>query len=534
MLTTALRSLWNEPRPADPPRRVWRDWVLVGALLVSLGLEAALLGDLRWGAVAVGVSLWAGVRSRRVPGDNDRPREFIQSLDRGLAIIRSFGPDAPVQTVSELAVKTGLTRATTRRFLITLVELGYSAGEQYSVNVRQGGTGRRTPTLLAAGYDTTTLVVVTNTKQLTAVDPVDDRPRRGPFMPRRAQRQRVTGDLDPQVVGGAPREAGAEPGDEHVGTVGSDPDRSEAQRQGCEVAHGHLARGTIGDPAEQHGTEQRQRTGDQHEQREDGQPGLVRSQERPDQAPMHRPVLGSGHQRGGGHLVLRPPSALEPASRPVQQTPGACQSVLSRRCAAATVRAVSATTLARRGPARPADDGQASSVTRVKRRAEGLLDRDLPRACRADEHPVLAVGDRVAGCLGKARVVGQHPEQDVGVEQQAHGSRPSKRRWSSSGRGSSKSSEIQTRPCQPPRTRGSGSCSYGVSIATGRPALPITIRSPACTSSSRRDSCALASLSGRPSPTDPAADGGPAAQGWGTKPVHTRSIRRMRPCWMRR
>jgi signal transduction histidine kinase len=61
MLTTALRSLWNEPRPADPPRRVWRDWVLVGALLVSLGLEAALLGDLRWGAVAIGVSLLLGV-----------------------------------------------------------------------------------------------------------------------------------------------------------------------------------------------------------------------------------------------------------------------------------------------------------------------------------------------------------------------------------------------------------------------------------------------------------------------------------------
>jgi IclR family pca regulon transcriptional regulator len=58
-----------------------------------------------------------------VPG---RPREFIQSLERGLAIIRAFGPQAPEQTVSELAAKTGLTRATARRFLITLIELGYS------------------------------------------------------------------------------------------------------------------------------------------------------------------------------------------------------------------------------------------------------------------------------------------------------------------------------------------------------------------------------------------------------------------------
>jgi hypothetical protein len=35
----------------------------------------------------------------------------------------------------------------------TLAALGYSAGEQYSVNVRQGGNGLRVPTLVAATYD---------------------------------------------------------------------------------------------------------------------------------------------------------------------------------------------------------------------------------------------------------------------------------------------------------------------------------------------------------------------------------------------
>jgi hypothetical protein len=35
----------------------------------------------------------------------------------------------------------------------TLGALGYSAGEQYSINVRQGGTGLRVPTLAAASYD---------------------------------------------------------------------------------------------------------------------------------------------------------------------------------------------------------------------------------------------------------------------------------------------------------------------------------------------------------------------------------------------
>jgi IclR family pca regulon transcriptional regulator len=73
-----------------------------------------------------------------------RPREFIQSLERGLGVIRAFGPHAPEQTVSELATTTGLTRATVRRFLITLVELGYVASD--------GRSFRLTPRVLELGY----------------------------------------------------------------------------------------------------------------------------------------------------------------------------------------------------------------------------------------------------------------------------------------------------------------------------------------------------------------------------------------------
>lgn len=40
MLTSALRPLWAEPRPADPPRRVWRDWALVAVLGTWSVLEA--------------------------------------------------------------------------------------------------------------------------------------------------------------------------------------------------------------------------------------------------------------------------------------------------------------------------------------------------------------------------------------------------------------------------------------------------------------------------------------------------------------
>lgn len=55
----------------------------------------------------------------------DRNPDFVQSLQRGLAVIRAFGPDRSELTLSDVARTTGLTRAATRRFLITLVELGY-------------------------------------------------------------------------------------------------------------------------------------------------------------------------------------------------------------------------------------------------------------------------------------------------------------------------------------------------------------------------------------------------------------------------
>ena len=45
MITNALRSLWAEPRAAAVPERVSRDWVLVGALMVTALLEGFLRDD---------------------------------------------------------------------------------------------------------------------------------------------------------------------------------------------------------------------------------------------------------------------------------------------------------------------------------------------------------------------------------------------------------------------------------------------------------------------------------------------------------
>jgi len=54
-----LRSLWDEPRPSDPPARVWRDWVLVGVLVPVTLLEGLLAPDvpLRPLSTAVAVGL---------------------------------------------------------------------------------------------------------------------------------------------------------------------------------------------------------------------------------------------------------------------------------------------------------------------------------------------------------------------------------------------------------------------------------------------------------------------------------------------
>ncbi|MCZ6630098.1 MAG: helix-turn-helix domain-containing protein, partial [Actinobacteria bacterium] len=54
-----------------------------------------------------------------------RSSDFVQSLERGLAVINSFSSERPSQTLSEVAQSTGLTRATARRVLLTLAELGY-------------------------------------------------------------------------------------------------------------------------------------------------------------------------------------------------------------------------------------------------------------------------------------------------------------------------------------------------------------------------------------------------------------------------
>jgi IclR family pca regulon transcriptional regulator len=62
----------------------------------------------------------------------------VQSLERGLSVIRAFDAEHRELRLSEVARATGLTRAAARRFLLTLVELGYMRfdGSRFSLRPR--------------------------------------------------------------------------------------------------------------------------------------------------------------------------------------------------------------------------------------------------------------------------------------------------------------------------------------------------------------------------------------------------------------
>jgi IclR family pca regulon transcriptional regulator len=70
--------------------------------------------------------------------------DFVRSFERGLAVLRAFGPERPAMTLSEVAAASGLTRAAARRFLLTLERLGYVASDGRLFSLR--------PRVLELGY----------------------------------------------------------------------------------------------------------------------------------------------------------------------------------------------------------------------------------------------------------------------------------------------------------------------------------------------------------------------------------------------
>jgi IclR family pca regulon transcriptional regulator len=77
---------------------------------------------------------------------SEQPAEgdYVQSLERGLAVIRAFDSDHQKLSLSEVATSTGLSRAAARRFLHTLVRLGYMRTDGNKFSLR--------PKILELGY----------------------------------------------------------------------------------------------------------------------------------------------------------------------------------------------------------------------------------------------------------------------------------------------------------------------------------------------------------------------------------------------
>jgi IclR family pca regulon transcriptional regulator len=68
-------------------------------------------------------------------GDGGQDKEFMTTLAKGFAVLTLFGRDRPSLTLSEAAAAADLSRATARRILRTLAELGYldQQGRQFSL-----------------------------------------------------------------------------------------------------------------------------------------------------------------------------------------------------------------------------------------------------------------------------------------------------------------------------------------------------------------------------------------------------------------
>jgi len=90
-------------------------------------------------APPVGPRAVAEPEAERTRGDY-----FVQSLERGLAVIKAFTADEPDLTLSDIARRTGMTRAAARRFVLTLVDLGYVGTAERRFHLR--------PTVLELGY----------------------------------------------------------------------------------------------------------------------------------------------------------------------------------------------------------------------------------------------------------------------------------------------------------------------------------------------------------------------------------------------
>ncbi|MCR2763067.1 helix-turn-helix domain-containing protein [Microbacterium sp. zg.B48] len=88
-------------------------------------------------------------RDGGIPVAEDRSRDRIQSIERGIEVLRAFGGHDAALSPSEIVARVGLPRPVVRRILLTFAHLGYARS--------QNGMWSLTPRILelSAGYFST-------------------------------------------------------------------------------------------------------------------------------------------------------------------------------------------------------------------------------------------------------------------------------------------------------------------------------------------------------------------------------------------
>ncbi|WP_457973029.1 IclR family transcriptional regulator domain-containing protein [Arthrobacter sp. D1-17] len=74
----------------------------------------------------------------------EQPPYFVKSVEKAFDVLLAFTPEQPRLTVSQIASQTDMTRASARRFLMTLTDLGYlrADGSTYELTARSLDVGR--------------------------------------------------------------------------------------------------------------------------------------------------------------------------------------------------------------------------------------------------------------------------------------------------------------------------------------------------------------------------------------------------------
>lgn len=93
--------------------------------LVPSPRHAVALGAAPAEPLALDEAEASGSGGREAAASGPLKRDLIAGLEKGLAVIEAFDQDRPRLSITEVAERTGLTRAAARRYLITLAHLGY-------------------------------------------------------------------------------------------------------------------------------------------------------------------------------------------------------------------------------------------------------------------------------------------------------------------------------------------------------------------------------------------------------------------------